>query len=254
MPRLPLHRILRASAMLWMLTAVLLPAWASEPRTEHAAELEYRVFETASASAEDRLPLVVVLHYSNTEPEAMIPAFIDLAVPARVVVPRGPYPRSQGRSWFPTGYSELDENAQRPLNDAAQAQLLAFVQAVQQAHPSRGLPVIAGVSYGGDLSLMLALDHPGRFAASFPVAARFPLAWWPLRHDCAQMSCTPIHALHGDADTTVPMAPMQTHLKGLAASGYPARLTVYPGVTHDFDADMQRDLRADISAVLQGQR
>lgn len=240
--------LLRALGMM-LLLAVPAAAWANPPRHAQAAELSYVVFETADAQPEDPLPLIVALHYSGAEPEDLLAAFASLRVPARVVLPRGPQARARGRSWFPSGYSDLEAAQQAPLTEASLAQLQQFVEQVRQAHPTRERTIITGVSYGGDLSLLLALRHPQDYAAAFPVAARWLPAWLPARRDCAA-TCPRIHALHGSIDTTVPMAPTAAGIAQLAAMGYDARLTAYPDTTHDFSAAMQRDLRAELEALL----
>lgn len=133
--------------------------------------------------------------------------------------------------------------------DAMVRRLAGFVAATRIRHPTRGRPVVMGVSYGGDLALLPALRHPEGFAAAFRVAARLLPAWMPRRTACAS-SCPRIHALHGDADAVVPMAPTANALRQLHSMGFDATLAPNPGVAHDFDPAMQRDFRRQAGALL----
>lgn len=219
------------------------------PREASLAGLRYLVFETAGGQPDQTLPLIIGLHHSGARPEVLVPAFAALQVPARVVLPQGDQPRPNGFSWFPRDYGQLPVSAQDTAARQATDALSAFVQAIQAQYSGRGKPVIAGVSYGGDLAFLLALHHPGQVRAAFPIAARLPSRWVPMSFAC-QPHCPPLHALHGADDATVPMAPTRQAVEALHARGYPATLTSYPGVRHDFDASMQRDLRARLQALL----
>ena len=191
-----------------LLAAFALPAAASEPREAHDAGFRYLVFETASAKPDAALPMIVGLHYSSAKPEAMLEYFDQIDFPARIVLPQGAYTRRDGYSWFPTDYAQLGAAQQDDAAFDAERKLSAFVDAAAAKYATRGKPVVMGISYGGDLAFLLAVRHPDKVRASFPVAARFLPAWMPKTNTC-KPRCPPIYAMHGDADTTVPMAPTQ---------------------------------------------
>lgn len=224
-------------------------AQTSPPREEHTGGLRQLVFETGGGTPEQPLPLIIALHYSGAEPEVLVDAFDDLRVPARVVLPEGPHPRPHGHSWFPQGIGQRPATEQAALTREGESRLFDFIQAVDARYPGRGKAIISGVSYGGDLSFLLALDHPDHFRAAFPVAARLLPEWLPARATCAA-DCPLLHAMHGSDDTTVPIGPTRAAVETLRARGYDATLAPYAGVAHDFSADMQSDLRARIEALL----
>lgn len=224
-------------------------AQASSPREEHAGGSRYLVFETGGAGPEDALPLIVALHYSGAAPEVLVDAFTGLRVPARVVLPEGPHPRPQGKSWFPQGYGQRPAVEQAALTRESERRLFDVIGAVETRYPARGKAIVTGVSYGGDLAFLLALDHPDHFRAAFPVAARLLPDWLPARPACAA-GCPPLHALHGEDDATVPIGPTRAAVETLRERGFDASLTPYPGITHDFSVGMQADLRARIEALL----
>lgn len=238
-------------AGLVLLLAMAAYATASEPmgRSDVWQGSNYRVLETHGGHSDESLPLIIALHASSSSPEELAPAFIALPVRARIILPRGPYPRPTGHSWFPKGVDALPASEQAALTAAAEARLAAFIEQMQARYATRGRPLLTGVSYGGDLSLLLVLHQPTRYDGAFPVAARLLPEWSQSAVECGA-SCPPIHALHGRDDTTVPMAPTQAALAQLAARGRDASLRAYDDTTHDFTPAMQADLRAAIAARL----
>ena len=217
----------------------------AKPLTRDAslAGFRYLVFETGHAKPGQSLPLIVGLHYSSAQPETMLGYFDSIDFPARVVLPQGAYPRRGGYSWFPSDYAQRSAAEQTAVTLRAEQTLSDFVAAAAAKYPTRGKPVVMGISYGGDLAFLLAIRHPNQFRASFPVAARFLPAWMPDRNRC-QPHCPPIRAMHGDRDKTVPMAPTLDATKRLREMGFDVELQPYAGGTHDFDARMQRDFSA----------
>lgn len=232
-----------------LLVAFALPAAASEPREANDAGFRYLVFETAGAKPGTVLPMIVGLHYSSAKPDAMIEYFDQIDFPARIVLPQGAFTRRDGYSWFPTDYAQLNAARQDDAAFDAEQKLSAFVDAAVAKNATRGKPVVMGISYGGDLAFLLAIRHPDKVRASFPVAARFLPAWLPKTNTC-RPRCSPIHAMHGDADTTVPMAPTQQAAAQLRKLGFDVAFESYPGVAHDFDARMEKDFSEKAKSLL----
>ena len=217
------------------------PANGRAVREANAAGFRFLVFETADAKSDATLPMILGLHYSGATPEAMLAYFDDIDFPARVVLPQGAYPRRGGYSWFASDYAGLDEARQAAKTFEVEQALSTFIESTLARHPTRGKPVVMGISYGGDLALLLALRHPRQLRAAFPVAARFLPVWMSSGNVCGSVACAPIRAMHGDQDTTVPMAPTREAMEHLRGLGFDAELQPYRGVAHDFDARMQRD-------------
>lgn len=238
--------------LLWILclaACFATPALAAAPREGSDAGFRYLVFETAGAEPDAELPMIVGLHYSGARPETMLEYFDGIDFPVRIVLPQGEHRRRDGYTWFARDPA-LDEATQRKTTFGTVDKLSAFVASAVAQYPTRGKPVVMGVSYGGDLSFLLALRHPAQFRAAFPVAARLLPSWMPASNTC-KPGCPPIRALHGDRDETVPMAPTRAAVARLKAMGFDAELTPYAGVAHDFDARMQRDFARQAKGLLE---
>lgn len=226
--------------------AALLPP---QPRPDATTGMRYLVFETGGAKPGDMLPLIVGLHYAGAEPQVMVEYFDTLDIRARVILPRAPYARGEGRAWFPMEYGVMGQAAQDAVAFDMAGKLAEFIAVARERYPTRGKPVVTGVSFGGDAALLVALRHPGSIAAAFPVAARWVPSWEPATNAC-KPHCPPIRALHGEQDATVAIGPTHEAMVHLAARGYDASLAAYPGVAHEFDAAMERDFVAQVRRIL----
>lgn len=225
--------------------AALLPP---NPRAETTIGMRFLVFETGGAKPGDTLPMVVGLHYASAEPQAMVEYFDTLDIPARVLLPRAPYVRGEGRAWFPLESGIMGQAAQDAVAFDMAGKMAEFIAAAGERYPTRGKAVVTGVSQGADIGLLLALRYPHLVAASFPVAARWVPTWEPAAPACAP-HCPPIRAMHGERDQVVPIGPTREAMAHLAQRGYDAGLTGYPGVGHAFDAEMEREFRRQVRAL-----
>ena len=246
-----MHRILVVIAL--VISGALSPASGcaadrTPPRSAHEAGFDYLVFETAGAGPGQTLPTIIGLHYSGAKPQAMLDYFNRIDVPARIVLPQGEYSRREGYSWYPADYARLGGADQDAVTFATERKLAVFVERIGQRYPQRGKPVVLGISYGADLGFLLAIRHPGLVGAAFPVASRYLASWIPDASTC-QPGCPPIRALHGTADTTVPMEPTREAVGRLQQLGFDVSFVPYSGVAHDFDARMQEDFTEQVSQL-----
>lgn len=193
------------------------------------------------------MPLVVVLHWSGSTPEEIAQLADWPGLPVRTLFPQGAHPRPTGWSWLPSGYGEMEEEAARRETFRAVDELAAWLEAARRELPTVGAPIVAGVSYGGDLAFLLAVHRPESVSAAYPIAARFLPEWLPPTATCGE-ACPPILALHGEADITVPIGPTRDAVHELARRGHPVELRAYPGTEHDFSAAMRADLERAIAA------
>lgn len=203
---------------------------------------------TAGGTADEALPLVVVIHGLGDTPAAFWRLFQGFPRRAHFVVPAGGLKWGDGFAWWPiTG--EINENNMAAGMDAATPRLMAAIRTWRGSRVV-GRPIVAGFSQGGMLSFALAAKYPAEIAAAVPVsgmlpAPMVPVAWPP---GAPQPH---IVALHGDADTRVPFAFGQRTVASLRALGVDVELKAYPGVGHSISAEMRRDLFAELGAAIE---
>lgn len=188
----------------------------------------------ASASAPE--VVVVAMHGLGDRPERFGQLFEAFATPARVFLPAAPHPYNDGYSWFTA--SRTDEAA-FAADLAAQADALA-AQLI-------GRPILTGFSQGGMLAFAVAVRHPDRISAAYPVGGTLPASLIPDRTRLG--GSAPIVALHGEADDRVDYAQTAAAIEGLKAAGFDATLRSYPDVGHTITTQM----RTDLDALLSGQ-
>lgn len=187
------------------------------------------------SSTEDVEVVVVAMHGLGDRPERFGQVFESLSTPARILLPAAPHPYSSGYSWF---------TADRSDEEAFAADLAAQADAI--AETLVGRPVVTGFSQGGMLAFAIAVRHPDRVAAAYPLGGALPVSMIP---DRAPLGGSPtIVALHGEADRRVDYAATAEAVQALAAVGFDATLRSYPDVEHTISDQM----RADLDALLSG--
>jgi phospholipase/carboxylesterase len=193
------------------------------------------------------LPMIVVLHGRGDRPH---PEWIgDLPVPVRVVAPQGPMEYYGEFAWFE--YRVADHRPDRLAREiqGATERLVRAIDQLRMQRPTRGVPLVTGFSQGGMLSFALALHHPGTVAFAAPISGLLPEPLWPSAK-AAGTNYPPIRALHGDADTLVPIDAARSLVGHLARLGFDASLDEYPGVMHAITPAMFADVHHMLGRAL----
>jgi phospholipase/carboxylesterase len=213
-------------------------------------ELVYLEEILGDAKPTDTLPMLVLIHGRGDKPaRGWLP--LSLAEPVRVIMPQAPLPFGEGFSWFAIRAIEAtgpraDELAQQ-MGERAD-QLHAALDVLRAQRPTRGLPIAAGFSQGGMLSYTLAVRHPEAFRALLPIAGLLPDALWP---KAAPSNPPPIRAMHGTADTLVPIDAARAAVRHLTQTGYQAELREFEGVPHSITPEMLELLDGWLESALQ---
>jgi phospholipase/carboxylesterase len=213
------------------------------------AGFDYLEAIRGGARADERLPMVVLIHGLGDEPRADWLDLVPEDVRARVIMPRGPLSYHRGYSWFPFEIGEhRSDGLAKTLGPRAQ-QLSAALQKLQARRPTRGLPIVAGFSQGGMLSFAMAARYPERFAFALPISGGLPDALWPTRAP-AGAARLPIRALHGARDTIVPIEPARELTKRLRSLGYDATLREFPELGHSIDPALRQQVIQELAAAV----
>ncbi len=196
---------------------------------------------SGGAREDERLPLIVAIHGLGDRPEHFAGVLHGLAVPARLIFPRGLDPYHGGYSWFPIRVPGPDaERVAQGMRRAASALALALGE-LGRRYPTAGKPIVTGFSQGGMLSFMLAIHHPERIAAAFPIAGWLPEPLLPA--GALEASAPPpIVALHGDVDAVLTVEQTRLSVAAIRGAGRPVQLIEYPGVGHSVSGAMRREL------------
>lgn len=199
----------------------------------------------AGAREGEQLPMLVAFHWYGARPDALRAWLRGIAVPARVILPYGPYPQGQGFAWWPEARAR-EQGAAAVIN-AATDDAARTIAALVRRFPTSGRPIVTGLSHGGDIAFALAARHPDAIGASVPIAARLPEGAWPA---AGHGPLPRIDLFQGAIDAIVPVEETIATVAGLRARGVPIMLHYVPGVGHDFPAAMQADVRDRIEARL----
>lgn len=206
------------------------------------------------------LPLLVVLPWARSQPAEVLAelGYVELPVAARLVVVQPFEEDGGGFSWWRRALpapspADPDRDTELVERLTARADRLAALLPLLQRHfASATPPVITGVSQGGDLSIMLAVHHPGAVAAALPIAARFPAPLWPSAPPTA--AAPPLDAFHGAEDPVAPPAALTRAIAALAALRFPAAVHVIPGVQHELAPPLRAALHTCAALRLAGSR
>lgn len=212
-----------------MLLTMLLACQRTPPPPAAPPLLSY--IEVRTADAGDDAPVVVAMHGLGDSPEGFQGLLGDFPLPARFILPAGPIPYGGGFSWYP--YPPADDAARAADLGAAADRVAALIASLSSE------PVaITGFSQGGMLSFALAAQHPAAVSAAVPISGTLPPPLWP----SDRLAPVEVTALHGTADSRVPMAGAQEATAALVDVGQDAVLIPYDGVGHTVSREMRLDL------------
>lgn len=170
------------------------------------------------------VPVVVLLHGLGDRPDRFVHLIDGWNGTARVLVPGAPVPWGDGGMWL-----DLPDTAHVPGDEDAKVmagEVMAWIRA--RRRPDDGPTIVAGFSQGGMLAYTIGLLHADEVAGVVPIAgAIFPDVL------AASSACSRVRAVHGDADTVVPLSSAAEGMGTLRGRGCDARLLVFPGVGHE---------------------
>jgi len=235
--------------MHWLSALLLVACGTSPAPAPTSTVLEHLELTTGGARATDSLPLVVALHGRGDTADGFVRAFRDMPTPARVVLLRAPIHEGEsGDAWFTFQRVDTWRHVADDV-DALCDRIVVTIDALEAAQPSRGRPILTGFSQGAMIAYAMALRHPDRFAALYPVSGIMITELY--QHDHADPSRTPpIVAFHGTRDEIIPIESDREAIETLAQHGIHVELRPHDA-THWLDGAMRDDLWATIGAAVQ---
>jgi phospholipase/carboxylesterase len=216
-----------------------------------AAGLRYLEIVRGGGSAQEPLPMLLVIHGLGDKPDRRWLQAIDVAehVKARMILPQAPTPYASGFSWFE--FKAGDDPVALAQNiRAIEPRVAQMIEVLTKQRPTRGTRVVVtGFSQGGMLSYALALLHPALIDFAMPIGGLLPAPLWP-GHPRGTAWSPRMHALHGAADVRVPLAVDARLVEHLNSRGYAAKLSVFDGVGHEIAPAMSATAKVELSAAL----
>jgi phospholipase/carboxylesterase len=190
--------------------------------------VDYVELRSPGTSQDEQLPMIVALHSHGMTAEKMAELASHVTGRVRVIAPSGFEEAGLGRAWT----TERDDDPQyaTALGDAA-AQLVNFLDAIQQCRPTVGKPIVAGYSAGADLAFALAVDAPQHISAAVGAAGWLPPEFGPVG--------AALTAVHGRDDTAAPYERTALEIEARDGKGEPVTLVPMTGVGHSIAGALQ---------------
>ena len=243
------HAVDFATTTLTSATVDVPPAPSRPPALEGVftlGGLRYVEVVSGGALADDRLPMIVLLHGMGLRPRMFAALLGSFPLRARFILPYGYLPAGQGFAWFPARTAALAPGAQLDAALPAVAdQVASALLAIRGARPTLGKMMVGGFSQGAELSYGLALLHPEMFLRACVMSGA--LTGELLQRPRADGPKPEVHGFHGADDLIIRTAAGQQTIAGFSALGYVADMKVYPGAGHSFPAGVD-DVRACLPA------
>jgi predicted peptidase len=226
------HRISRRTLTLFSAAA----SDAAQQGENRPTSLNYRLMSPTNVRPDQQFPLLVFLHGSGEKgddnqsqllgfPEQMSETVWRRRFPCFLLAPQCP----QTSHW-----TNLDSE----LTD-----LIRGLMAQQPIDPRR--VYLTGLSMGGFGCWKVSAKEPALFAAVVPICGGGDPSW------ADQLVQVPIWAVHGNADTAVPVEQSRTMIEAIRkAGGYP-NYTELDGVGHDSWTQTYRDPNGVLSWMFQ---
>jgi phospholipase/carboxylesterase len=216
-----------------------------------AAGLRYLEILRGGASANEKLPLLLVIHGLGDKPhhDWLRAIDVDSNVKVRMILPQAPTPHGNGFSWFPFRAGNLDQVALAGGISAAAERLTRMITLLQTQRPTRGRAVVTGFSQGGMLSYAVALSRPDLVESAVPISGMLPEPMWPVRARDAGWFPR-IRSLHGKADTLVRFDVDQQLVERMRGFGYPVELVGFDATGHTITPAMSEVVRKTLNDVL----
>lgn len=216
------------------------PAPAPERLAESSAEPPLEVVEVVRGVGDDT---VVVLHGYGATPEGIVHVLDGWPGPGRLLAPRAPTSAGRGWSWFALSSEAGGFDALAPGITAAADRVAAFIRG------EVGRPVVVtGFSQGGMLSFALAVRHPELVTLAVPLSGTLPASMVP--RDGPPASAPPIRALHGSADSRIPVDLARRTVDTLRERGWDAELQTWDQVDHTVTPQMRATLVRHVEGAL----
>jgi phospholipase/carboxylesterase len=221
----------------------------SQNITKELEGFRYQEIVVNTTSPNEKLPLIIGLHWMRSNPNEFYTFLKDIKKPARILLLEGSYAYKEGFSFYPVepeNYYKMDADAKMKALVVEGNKLSKFIEAATQKYTPNKKPVLIGASQGGDLSYFIAIHHSKLIGLSCPLLATIDNRLI-LKNNKSKVK---IIAFHGEKDPIVNSNDAKKHIEILKKSSFNAKINIYQEVEHDISEAMKNDFSKLIDSYI----
>ncbi|TAE32871.1 MAG: hypothetical protein EAZ91_03100 [Cytophagales bacterium] len=206
---------------------------------------KYRHVTVNADSLDNKIPIIVGLHWRGSTPDEFGKFLKDLKSPVRLILLQGQYPDDEANHSFfkivPTDYYTLPTDEKMKILLQEGEKLSEFIKAITHKYKPIKKPVIIGASQGGDLSYVIGIRYNNLVSLSCPLLATIDNRIVKPLSKKLQRQISEIEVFHGIADKIVLIDTVKQHVQVLRDSKFKVDLHSYKDNTHSISNKMMTE-------------
>jgi phospholipase/carboxylesterase len=197
------------------------------------------------SSTNNRIPIIIGLHWRGSTPDEFGEYLKDLKTPVRLILLQGQYLDDEvNYSFFkiiPTDYYSLPTDEKMKILLQEGKKLSKFIQAITDKYKPTKKPVIIGASQGGDLSYVIGIRYNNLVSLSCPLLATMDNRIIKPLSKKSQKQISKIEVFHGLADKIVSIDSVKQYIQVLRDNKFKVNLHSYEDNTHSISNKMMTE-------------
>jgi len=188
------------------------------------------------AKPEDEVPMVIAFHSLGATPYGFAGSLKGIG-PARLILPGGEFRTGGGGYlWWKDGIIKGSKPDKLPTSmlewSRAADRMAYFIDQITRCRPTKGKPIVTGVSQGGHMSYLMASKYPRLVEGAVAVSGGLLPGFW-------NDNMAPTLGIHGRGDTTVPFKGTQEYANTMMADGADFAFQAYDSSGHGTNSAMK---------------
>lgn len=215
----------------------------------HLSAGKLKFIEIVPEGVDPKAALPILIHFHGLADMPRLPAAGTRhpSIPARILLPRGPYLFEKGFAWYPYRVRENRREEMKRALEGTAHHLARFYNEVGERFRPPCKPISVGFSQGGMITLAAALLRPESLSAAIALASYLPPELIPEGAGDGSLS---IRMIHGLDDRIVPHEPTVAISETMKARGFDVELSLLEGMQHASTPESDRLLGEAIRAAL----
>ncbi|MBU1013928.1 MAG: hypothetical protein KKG99_13070 [Bacteroidetes bacterium] len=198
---------------------------------------------------EGKAPLIFAFHYMGSTPSGFYKIFSDIDFPVKVVYVAGEYEFENGYSFYPVEYyDEMNEKEKALCQAKTVEKINRFITEYKKRVNNNSPSIVIGVSQGGDLSYLLALNYSDQFVLSVPIAASIQKE--AIKAVDFNNNNQHIFPFHGTIDKIVPISEARETCEFIKTLGFNVNLIEFENKGHEVSIEMKEKYKSLIKECI----